>query len=127
LVDQFNSYYPLEDVQVNGELTLGENIGDIGGVNAAYDGLQMYLAKNGSPGLIDGYTPEQRFFLSWGTIWRVKFKDESLRTQVLTDPHSPGMYRANGPITNMPAFHKAFGVEPGDNMYRPDSLRVNIW
>lgn len=127
LVDQYNVFEPVDSVYVNGAFTLGENIGDLGGVNAAYDGLQMHLAKNGNPGLIDGYTPEQRFFISWGTIWRVKAKDEALRVQVNTDPHSPGMYRANGPIANVPAFYEAFNVKPGDNMYRDDSVRVKIW
>ena len=127
LVDQFNSYEPLDSVSVNGELTLGENIGDLGGINAAYDGLANYLEKNGNPGLIDGLTPQQRFFFSYATIWRIKYKDETLRTQVNTDPHSPGMYRANGPLTNLPTFYEAFGVKEGDDMWKPDSLRVKIW
>jgi len=89
--------------------------------------LQMYLAENGNPGLIDGYTPEQRFFISWATVWRTKYKDETLRTQVNTDPHSPGMYRANGPISNLPEFYQAFNVKEGNGMYRHDSVRVKIW
>ncbi len=127
LVAQYDAYEPLDSVNVNGEFTLGENIGDLGGVAAAYDGLQRYLAANGNPGLIDGFTPEQRFFISWATVWRTKYKDESLRTQILTDPHSPGMYRANGPLTNIDAFYKAFGVKAGDAMYKPDTARVRIW
>ncbi len=127
LVDQFNSYEPLEDLTVNGELTLGENIGDLGGINAAYDGLMNYLKEKGSPGLIDGLTPQQRFFLSYATIWRKKSKDETLRTQINTDPHSPGRYRANGPLTNLPSFYEAFDVKEGDGMWKPDSLRVKIW
>ncbi|UII30324.1 M13 family metallopeptidase [Fulvivirga ulvae] len=127
LVAQYDDYEPLDSVKVNGAFTLGENIGDLGGVNAAYDGLQRHLAEHGNPGLIDGMTQEQRFFMSWATIWRIKYKDETLRTQVNTDPHSPGMYRANGPLANLESFYKAFDVKPGDGMYRADSVRVKIW
>lgn len=127
LAEQFNKYEPLPGVFVQGQFTLGENIGDLGGLNVAYGGLQRYLRENGQPGLIDGYTPEQRFYISWATVWRSKFKDESLRTQVNTDPHAPDMYRANGPISNIPDFYKAFGIKPGDKMYREDKDRVKIW
>jgi len=127
LIAQYDEFQPLDSVFVNGAFTLGENIGDLGGINAAYDGLQRYLAENGRPEDLDGMTPEQRFFVSWATIWRIKYKDETLRTQVNTDPHSPGMYRANGPLQNLPTFYEAFGVKEGDNMYRPDSVRVKIW
>ncbi|MDH5476675.1 MAG: M13 family metallopeptidase, partial [Cyclobacteriaceae bacterium] len=102
LVTQYDNYEPLDSVNVDGASTLGENIGDLGGVSAAYDGLQRYFSENGRPENLDGFTPEQRFFISWSTIWRIKYKDETLRTQVNTDPHSPGMYRANGPISNLP-------------------------
>ena len=97
LAKQFDQYEPLPGVFVQGQFTLGENIGDLGGITAAYEGLQRFYRENGKPGLIDGFTPEQRFFISWATIWRIKYRDEALRTQVLTDPHSPGMFRANGP------------------------------
>ena len=127
LVAQFDAYEPLDSVHVNGKFTLGENIGDLGGMNGAYDGLQRHLAQHGNPGNIDGFTPEQRFFMSWATVWRTKYKDETLRTQILTDPHSPGMYRANGPLSNIDAFYEAFGVKEGDGMYKPDSARVKIW
>ncbi|ELR70862.1 Peptidase, M13 family [Fulvivirga imtechensis AK7] len=127
LVAQYDAYEPLDSVRVNGAFTLGENIGDLGGVSAAYDGLQRHLAEHGNPGLIDGMTPEQRFFVSWATIWRIKYKNETLRTQVNTDPHSPGMYRANGPLANLETFYQAFNVQPGDGMYRADSVRVKIW
>jgi len=127
LVSQFAAYEPLDSVKVNGALTLGENIGDLGGVSVAYDGLQRYLAENGRPENIDGYTPEQRFFLSWGNIWRIKYRDEKLKTLINVDPHSPNMYRANGPISNLPEFYDAFNVNSGDGMWRPDSLRVEIW
>ena len=127
LVSQYDGYMPLDSVHVNGAFTLGENIGDLGGINVAYDGLQKHLEENRNPGLIDGMSPEQRFFMSWATIWRIKYKDETLRTQVNTDPHSPGMYRANGPLSNMETFYEAFDVKPGDGMYRSDSVRVKIW
>ena len=96
-------------------------------MNVAYDGLQRYLREHGRPELIDGLTPEQRFFISWATIWRTKYKDETLRTQVNTDPHSPGMYRANGPISNSKEFYDAFGVKAGDKMFREEKDRVKIW
>jgi putative endopeptidase len=118
---------PLEGVYVDGQLTLGENIGDLGGVNAALSGLQKYYGKYGRPEDIDGLTPEQRFFISWATIWRIKYRDEALRTQIKTDPHSPGMYRANGPLRNIPEFYAAFNVTENNEMFQPDSLRVVIW
>jgi putative endopeptidase len=126
-VEQFNKYEPLPGVFVQGQFTLGENIGDLGGVAVAYDGLQRYLKNNKRPDLIDGLTPEQRFFYSWGTIWRIKNRDETLRKQVLTDPHAPGMYRANAPLTNFEPFYEAFDVKEGDKMFRRDSARVKIW
>lgn len=127
LADQYSALQPLPGIYVDGKFTLGENIGDLGGVNAAYDGLQMHLKKNGSPALIDGYTPEQRFFISWATVWRTKSRDEALKNQVKTDPHSPGMYRAVIPIQNIDAFYDAFNIKPGDGMYIKPSKRVKIW
>lgn len=127
LVEQFDAYEVLDSVNVQGKLTLGENIGDLGGLNAAYDALQIYLEENGRPDLIDGFTPEQRLFISWATIWRTKSRDESLRTQVLTDPHSPGMIRAIGPLTNMETFYQAFDITEGDELWRPEEERVKIW
>jgi putative endopeptidase len=126
-VDQFNTYEPLPGVFVQGQFTLGENIGDLGGITIAFEGLHRFYNEHEKPGLINGLTPEQRFFMSWGTIWRTKDRDETLRTQVLTDPHSPGMYRANGPLTNFEPFYKAFDVKEGDKMYRPEGERVKIW
>ena len=127
LAKQFDQYEPLPGVFVQGQFTLGENIGDLGGVTAAYEGLQRFYRENEKPGLIDGFTPEQRFFISWATIWRIEYRDEALRTQVLTDPHSPGMFRANGPLSNFKPFYAAFNVKEGDRMFRPDSSRVKIW
>lgn len=127
LADQYSALEPLPGTYVDGKFTLGENIGDLGGVNAAYDGLLLDLKENGNPGLIDGYTPEQRFFISWSTIWRSKMRDEALKNQVKTDPHSPGMYRAYVPIQNVDAFYSAFDIKVGDGMYVTPEKRVKIW
>lgn len=127
LADQYSALQPLPGTFVDGKFTLGENIGDLGGVNAAYDGLQLYLKENGNPGLIDGYTPEQRFFISWATIWRAKMRDEALKSQVKTDPHSPAMYRGYVPLQNVDAFYQAFGIKAGDGMYLAPEKRVKIW
>lgn len=127
LVEQYNLYEPLEDAFVNGQSTLGENIADLGGVNVAYDALKMYLGDHGNPGEIDGFTPEQRFFISWATIWRTKSTDEALRNQVKVDFHSPGYYRAIGPLENIDAFYEAFDVQEGDEMYKPEEERIRIW
>ena len=127
LADQYSALQPLPGIYVDGKFTLGENIGDLGGVNAAYDGLQLYLKQNGNPGLIDGYTPEQRFFISWATIWRTKARDEAIKNLVKTDPHSPGMYRAYVPLQNVDAFYKAFDIKKGDKMYVEPEKRVKIW
>ena len=127
LADQYSALEPLPGIFVDGKFTLGENIGDLGGVNAAYDGLQIYLKANGNPGLIDGFTPEQRFFISWATIWRSKMRDEAIKNQVKTDPHSPGMYRAYVPLQNVEAFYKAFNILPHNGMYLPFEKRVKIW
>ncbi len=127
LVAQYNAYEPLEGTNVKGELTLGENIGDLGGLLVAFDGLQKYFEQHGKPGEIDGFTPEQRFFISWATIWRTKSREEALRTQIQTDPHSPAQYRGNGPLENMDEFYKAFKVNEGDGMYKAPEERVRIW
>jgi predicted metalloendopeptidase len=127
LADQYSALEPLPGTKVDGKFTLGENIGDLGGINAAYDGLQLYLKENGNPGLIDGFTPEQRLFISWATIWRSKMRDEAIKNQVKTDPHSPGMYRAYVPLLNLDTFHQAFGIKPGDGMYLAPEKRVKIW
>jgi putative endopeptidase len=127
LADQYSALQPLPGTFVDGKFTLGENIGDLGGVNAAYDGLQLYLKENKSPGLIDGLTPEQRFFISWATVWRTKSRDEAIKNQVKTDPHSPGMYRSYVPMQNIDAFYDAFGIQKGDGMYIEPGKRVKIW
>lgn len=127
LAAQYSELQPLPGTFVDGKFTLGENIGDLGGVNAAYDGLQLYLKANGNPGLIDGYTPEQRFFISWSTIWRSKMRDEAMKSQVKTDPHSPGIYRAYVPLQNVDTFYEAFNIKPTDGMYVTPEKRVKIW
>ena len=127
LADQYSAIEPLPDTHIDGKFTLGENIGDLGGINAAYDGLQLYLKENGNPGLIDGYTPEQRLFISWATIWRGKIRDEALKNQVKTDPHSPAQYRAYVPLLNLESFQQAFSIKPGDGMYLSPDKQVKIW
>jgi putative endopeptidase len=127
LANQYSALQPLPGINVDGKFTLGENIGDLGGVNAALEGLKIYLKENGNPGLIDGFTPEQRFFISWGTIWRTKMRDEAIKNQVKTDPHSPGMYRAYVPLQNVDDFYKAFNIQPGDALYVAPGDRVKIW
>lgn len=127
LADQYSQYEPVPGAKVNGEFTLGENIGDLGGINVAYDALLMYLKDKGNPGKIDGFTPEQRFFISWATIWRTKSTDAALTNQVKTDPHSPGYFRAVGPLENVEGFYKAFDVKKGDKMFKPKEQRIVIW
>ena len=132
LVDQFNAYTVVDSsTHVNGRLTLGENIGDLGGLTIAYAALERALATKRARGEpipnIDGFTPEQRFFLSWAQIWREIQRPEAERLQVATNPHSPGKWRVNGPLSDMPEFRKAWGCKEGDAMVRPDSLRVRIW
>ena len=127
LADQYSAVEVLPGVNVDGKFTLGENIGDLGGVNAAYDGLQMYLKSQPKQPLIDGFTPEQRFFISWATVWRSKSREEALKTQVKTDPHSPEQIRGYLPLLNVDAFYKAFDIKPGDKMYLAPEKRVKIW
>lgn len=127
LGDQYSSYEPVAGTKVNGTFTMGENIGDLGGVAVAYDALQMYLKDKGNPGLISGYTQDQRFFLSWATVWRTKSTEKYLINQIKTDPHSPGMYRAIGPLVNVDAFFKAFDIKEGDKHYKKPEDRIKIW
>jgi predicted metalloendopeptidase len=112
---------------VNGKLTLGENIADLGGLKIAYEAMQKSFAKNGRPANIDGWTPEQRFFLSYAQAWRTLQRDEGAKMQVASDPHSPAKWRVNGPLSNMPEFHAAFGCKADDKMVRPEALRARIW
>jgi len=126
LVAQYSAFTPIDGLHVNGELTLGENIGDLSGLAVAYKAYQLSLG--GKPGpVIDGFTAEQRFFMGWSQIWRRKYRDEELRVRLVTDPHSPSEYRANGIVTNMNEFYRAFDLKPGDKLYRPEDQRVEIW
>ena len=129
IIKQFNAYEPLPGMHVNGELTQGENIADLGGVKLAYAALQKALDKNPQERekKIDGLTPEQRFFLSYATIWKSKQRDEDLKLRLTTDPHSPAQYRVDGPLSNLPEFQKAFNISDGSAMVRPAQKRVNIW
>ncbi|AKD02053.1 M13 family metallopeptidase [Pontibacter korlensis] len=126
VVDQYSQYTVLDNLHVNGKLTLGENIADIGGLNIAYTALQKALVET-HPGNIDGLTPEQRFFLAWAQIWRVNMRDEAQNQQILTDPHAPGRFRTNGPVANMPQFYEAFGCNQGEPMVRGEEERIKIW
>ncbi|MBT8375455.1 MAG: M13 family metallopeptidase, partial [Bacteroidia bacterium] len=127
LADQYSAIEVLDSVYINGPFTLGENIGDLGGVLGAYDGLQLFFEENGRPDKIDGFTPEQRFFMSWATVWRTLQRDDALRNQIMTDPHSPGQIRAIQPLKNIDAFYEAFDIKEGDAMYLPPEERVRIW
>ena len=126
LVNQFNAYAPLEDARVNGQLTLGENAGDLGGLAIAYRAYTMSLGGKPSA-VIDGRTGEQRLFIGWAQAWRAKVRDDYLRQSLLTDLHAPARYRVNGPASNLQEFYEAFGVKPGDRLYREPSARVRIW
>jgi putative endopeptidase len=128
VVDQYNAYEPLPGLHVNGKLTLGENIADLGGVTIAYDALQRALAKNPAQRkTIDGFTPEQRFFISFAQIWRTNIRDAEQRRLVTVDPHSPGQFRAIGPLVNVQSFYDAFGITAKDPMWRAPELRAKIW
>ena len=129
IVKQYNEYEPLPGLHVNGELTQGENIADLGGVKLAYAALQKALDKHPEERQkeIDGLTPEQRFFLSFAAIWKSKQRDEDLKLRLNTDPHSPARYRVDGPLSNLPEFTKAFNVPDNSPMVRPADKRVNIW
>jgi len=126
LVEQYNSYAPFEDLSVNGEFTLGENIGDLGGIGIGLLAYKMSL-DDGEPPVIDGFTGVQRVFLGYGQIWRHKYRNEALRQQIMTDPHSPSKYRANGAVRNVPEFYEAFGVTQEHALYLPPEERVKIW
>jgi len=126
VVEQFNDYVVMDTVHVNGKLTLGENIADLGGLTISYYALQKAL-ENKKIGLIDGFTQEQRFFISWAQVWRLNSTPEQKLLQINTDPHSPSEWRVNGPLSNMDEFILAFKCNEGDNMVRPKEKRVVIW
>jgi endothelin-converting enzyme/putative endopeptidase len=124
---QFDAFEPLPGLHVKGALTMGENIGDLGGVEAAYGAYQRYQATHGKAKVINGLTGDQRFFLSYAQAWQSKSRDDALRNQVLTDPHSPAKYRVNGIVRNVDAWYVAFNVKPGDKLYLAPKDRVKIW
>ncbi|GAB2983079.1 M13 family metallopeptidase [Mucilaginibacter puniceus] len=126
VVDQYNAYTVLDTIHVNGRLTLGENLADLGGVNIAYEAFKK--TKQGQSNTkIDGFTPDQRFFLSWAQVWRSKQRPEALAQRILTDPHSPEQFRGNAPLTNIDAWYSAFNVKPGDKLYKKPEDRIKIW
>ncbi|CAM5460174.1 M13 family metallopeptidase [Alishewanella longhuensis] len=126
LIGQYNRFEPLPGVNVNGAVALGENIGDLGGMTVALKAYQLSLAGKEAP-VLDGFTGEQRFFISWAQIWRTKFREEALRRQLSTGPHSPAHYRVIGVLPNIPEFYSAFDIKEGDAMYLPVEQRVKIW
>jgi putative endopeptidase len=126
LVKQFSSFEALPGLHVNGANTIGENIGDLGGLNMAYHAYQLYLGGRPAP-LIDGLSGDQRFFLSWAQVWRAKYREGALREQVMSDHHSPAYFRVNGPLPNIDAWYAAFDVHPGDKLYIRPEDRVSIW
>jgi putative endopeptidase len=126
LQEQFDAYTVLDTIHVNGKLTLGENIGDLGGLNAAYEAFKM--TKQGqSTGKIDGFTPDQRFFLSWAQVWKGNILNESAAQLIVTDTHSPGPYRTIGAPVNMDAWYNAFDIKPGNKLYKKPEDRIRIW
>ena len=128
VVDEYNGFEALPGVFVNGKLTLGENIADLGGVSIAYDAMERALQKDPAKRKkIDGFTPEQRFFLSFAQLWRTNIRDEEARRLITVDPHSPGRFRSVGPLMNFQEFYDAFGIKPGAKMWRNPDLRARIW
>jgi putative endopeptidase len=126
LVAQYSEFEPLKGQKINGELTQGENIGDLGGLTVAYHAYNLSL--QGKPATeIDGFSGQQRFFLGWAQVWRSAIRDKALSVRLNTDPHSPAEYRVNGVVRNMPEFYKTFGVKSGDKMFLPEKKRVSIW
>ena len=128
LVAQYNTYCPLDDGEtcVNGRLTLGENIGDVGGLSLAYRAYKIATKDMDVP-VIDGLTGEQRFFLAWAQVWRSNQREESYRNRLRTDSHSPEEYRVNGVVRNLDAWYEAFGVTEDHELYLPPEKRVKIW
>jgi len=127
VVDLYNTFTVLDTVHVKGAMTLGENTADIGGVSIAYDAFKMTKEGHDTTKVDGVYTPDQRFFISIAKIWRVKMKDQYLRYWINNNPHSPPMWRVNGPLMNTTPFYKAFNVQPGDSMYLPEKDRIHIW
>jgi putative endopeptidase len=127
LSTQYDAYEPIPGTHIQGKLTLGENIGDLGGVEAAYGAFQKYQAEHGKAPVIGGLTGDQRFFLAYAQAWQTKLREDTQRSALLTDPHSPAMFRVNGIVRNVDAWYKAFNIQPGDKLYLPPEQRVHIW
>jgi len=127
LVRQFDAYEPIPGVHIKGQLTLGENLGDLGGLEAAYAAYKLYVSRHGEPPVIDGYTGDQRFFIAYAQSWQGKQREGALRAQLLSDPHSPEAYRVNGIVRNLDAWYAAFNVKPGDALFLPPDQRVHVW
>jgi putative endopeptidase len=127
LSKQFDNYIAIDDVHVKGALTLGENIADLGGLTISYYAFKKSLEGKPVPAKIDGFTAEQRFFMAWAQAWRSNVRPEFLKNSIQTDSHSPDKIRANAAPSNMQEFYDAFGVKPGDKMYRPKEERVEVW
>jgi putative endopeptidase len=128
LIDQYNAFQPaqLPGQHVNGALTIGENIGDLGGLAIAYKAYKLSLHGTEAP-VLDGWTGDQRFFLGWGRAWRAKYRDAELMRRLATDPHAPTEFRCNGVVRNLPEFYAAFGVKAGDKLWLAPDRRVRIW
>ena len=126
LIGQYDQYEPIPGQKVNGALTIGENIGDLGGASIAYKAYQLSLKGKEAP-VIDGYTGDQRFFIGYAQIWRDKMREEAMLERIKVDPHSPAEYRCNGTLVNVPEFYAAFGIKEGDKLYAPPEKRVKIW
>ena len=126
LADQYSVYEPVKGNFVDGRFTLGENIGDLGGLSMAYYAYKLSLNGEEAP-VLDGLTGDQRFFLAWAQVWRRKVREEAILRQLKADPHSPARYRVNGVVRNMDAWYDAFDVKEGDALYLPPEERVRIW
>jgi len=127
LAAQFDQYEPIPGVHIKGKLTLGENLADLGGLEAAYAAYRRYVARHGEPPVIDGYTGDQRFFIAYAQAWQGKRREGAERQQLLSDPHSPDKYRVDGIVRNFDPWYKAFNVQPGDKLYLPPEQRVHVW
>ena len=126
LAEQYSQFEPLPGLRLNGRLSLGENIGDLGGLSVAFEGYRLSLEGKDAP-IVDGMTGDQRFFHGWAQVWRTLFREQRLRNQIMTGPHSPAEFRVNGVVRNLDAWYDAFGVKPGDKLYLPPEQRVRIW
>jgi endothelin-converting enzyme/putative endopeptidase len=127
LVRQFNAYEPIPGVHINGQLTLGENLADLGGLEVAYAAYRRYVARHGEPPVIDGFTGDQRFFIAYAQSWQGKKREGAVRAQLLSDPHSPEAFRVNGIVRNVDSWYAAFDAKPGDALYLSPAGRVHVW